>query len=81
MIYKPLKCRSIHFFLQGDSFTIPSLSKSDNKKTVSCQALTPYTKINSDAGRSDLRNVTVLCKFMCHPVLSKRASKTFDLYD
>ena len=48
------------FSFQGDSFTVLSVSRSDNGRPVSCQALTPFTKIYPDTGRSDTRFVKVL---------------------
>ena len=47
---------------QGQSFTIPGVTKSDNNKLVSCQALTPFTKIYIDTGRSNTRIMKVLRK-------------------
>ena len=54
------------FSFQGDSFTVQRVSRSDNGKPVSCQALTPFTKIYSDTGRSDTRFVKVLCELQSY---------------
>ena len=48
------------FSFQGDSFTVQSVSRSDNGRPVSCQALTPFTKLYPGTGRSDTRFVKVL---------------------
>ena len=38
--------------MQGEQLLLGPMKPEDNKKIISCQAITPFTELHKDAGRS-----------------------------
>ncbi|XP_076802440.1 uncharacterized protein LOC143446606 isoform X2 [Clavelina lepadiformis] len=60
---------------QGEPFILSTLQRSDNNKIVLCQAVTPYTDLNSASGRSS--NYTLNVLYISESIANKIATSQF----